>query len=304
MLHRPWTLQLRFRMDGVASRERGSGYGRGSDGETTLLIVLGARSDWMDATTEPGGTGVDGGGVTAAGLPGPSASAGRVGVGVTDPSVGMAASSPGDDATARHRRWRHRRRTALRGDDGREQRAAEASAGDPSLRHRAIVHAMTDRTTRPHGRIRQALPDEAGAITDLAIRSKAYWGYDASFMADAAASMVITAADIGVGGVWLLEIDDRPAGFYRLRQASDGHAVLEDLFLDPSVIGQGAGRRLWDHAVDEARRLDAIDIELESDPNAVGFYERMGAERIGERESPVRPGRMLPVMRIRLRQEP
>jgi hypothetical protein len=32
-------------------------------------------------------------------------------------------------------------------------------------------------------RIRPARPDEAGAISALALRSKGHWGYDAAFLA-------------------------------------------------------------------------------------------------------------------------
>jgi hypothetical protein len=42
-------------------------------------------------------------------------------------------------------------------------------------------------------------------------------------------------------------------------------------------------------------------LQLEADPNAVGFYERMGMYKIGERHSEVdgQP-RILPIMEMRL----
>jgi hypothetical protein len=37
---------------------------------------------------------------------------------------------------------------------------------------------------------------------------------------------------------------------------------------------------------------------LQSDPHAEGFYLAMGAQRIGQSESTVTPGRMLPLLRL------
>jgi hypothetical protein len=54
-------------------------------------------------------------------------------------------------------------------------------------------------------------------------------------------------------------------------------------------------------AVSRARAGGASALELDADPNAVGFYERMGARQVGETPSSVVPGRSLPRMRIDLR---
>jgi len=37
---------------------------------------------------------------------------------------------------------------------------------------------------------------------------------------------------------------------------------------------------------------------IEADPNAVPFYLTLGAEKIGEKESSVVPGRFFPILRI------
>jgi hypothetical protein len=46
-------------------------------------------------------------------------------------------------------------------------------------------------------------------------------------------------------------------------------------------MGQGIGRSLFDHAALRGQELGFREIEIESDPNAEGFYLRMGARRIG-----------------------
>ena len=44
--------------------------------------------------------------------------------------------------------------------------------------------------------------------------------------------------------------------------------------------------------------LQAVAARLESDPNAAGFYARMGARRVGEVPSKAMAGRMLPVFEV------
>jgi hypothetical protein len=39
---------------------------------------------------------------------------------------------------------------------------------------------------------------------------------------------------------------------------------------------------LFDHAVRRAAALGAKTLSIEADPNAEGFYRRMGARRVGE----------------------
>lgn len=57
---------------------------------------------------------------------------------------------------------------------------------------------------------------------------------------------------------------------------------LDHLWVSPENIGSGIGRSLFEHAVYRAAILGAEALEIESDPNAEGFYQRMGAERTGE----------------------
>lgn len=74
--------------------------------------------------------------------------------------------------------------------------------------------------------------------------------------------------------------EERIVGYFALRR-DGGVFHLEDLFVRPSEMGRGVGRALFRHAQRRARELGFAFIEVQSDPNAAGFYERMGAERIG-----------------------
>lgn len=150
----------------------------------------------------------------------------------------------------------------------------------------------------PEPRIRRARAGEADALTALARRAKAHWGYPPALLERFAADLVLGESAIAGDEVWVLDGDAGPIGFHRVVIGEP--AVLEDLWVEPAAIGAGHGRRLWRHAAAVARMAGATAIELDADPNAVGFYERMGARRVGDTPSAVVPGRMLPRMRADL----
>jgi GNAT superfamily N-acetyltransferase len=145
--------------------------------------------------------------------------------------------------------------------------------------------------------IRPGRPDEAMLLTGIAYRAKAYWGYSDEFMAAARADLTITETQLATQVIFVLEQDGEVRGFYKLREIAPDRVELTDLFMEPVGIGRGWGRLLWEHAVATARKLGYAQMTLESDPNAEGFYLHMGAERVGEVESSVQPGRRLPRMR-------
>ena len=61
-------------------------------------------------------------------------------------------------------------------------------------------------------------------------------------------------------------------------------------------MGRGIGRALFEHAVEQTRRLGHRSLKIEADPNAAGFYIRMGARRAGSTVTSVQdPQRELPL---------
>src|SRR5262245_1291360 len=120
--------------------------------------------------------------------------------------------------------------------------------------------------------IRVATSEDTDPLTELTLRSKAHWGYDAQFMDDVRPEMVVRPEQIENDWVYLLETDGRICGYYDLEKRDDGMIWLESLFIEPDAMGLGIGRRLWDHAVQTARAQGFSHMEFESDPNAEGFY--------------------------------
>jgi GNAT superfamily N-acetyltransferase len=145
--------------------------------------------------------------------------------------------------------------------------------------------------------IRPARAGEPQLLSALAMRSKAHWGYDAEFMEKVRPLLTFTEADLVSSVVYVLSIDEQALGVYRIT-GIPLEGELEDLWLDPSLIGRGFGRNLFEHALSRARELRFDSLVIEGEPNAVGFYAAMGAQRIGARRSP--SGRTLPLLRVML----
>ena len=147
---------------------------------------------------------------------------------------------------------------------------------------------------------RSAEPEEADALSALAFRSKAYWGYDAEFLEACRSELTLTAEFIAAGEVHLIEKGKGAIGFYSLVQWNSD-VELGHFFVEPGCIRQGLGALLWNDAVERAVALGYGHLIIESDPNAEGFYIKLGAERIGEVPSRAQAGRFLPLLFFPLR---
>jgi GNAT superfamily N-acetyltransferase len=162
--------------------------------------------------------------------------------------------------------------------------------------------------------IRRARPDEADALTRLAVRSKAHWGYDDAFMRTASPDLQMTADRLASTAAYAAEQDGAIAGFYVLSAEPEG-PTLSDLWIDPARMGAGVGARLYRHMLQTARALGYAVVRIESDPHAEGFYLKMGAVRVGVVPSRIAMGgagappnhssgpRMLPLLEARPAQE-
>jgi GNAT superfamily N-acetyltransferase len=147
--------------------------------------------------------------------------------------------------------------------------------------------------------LRPARPDEAALLTELCLRSKAVWGYDEAFMLACAAELTLTPADCATSSVQVAVEGDEIAGVVQV--AIEGNeADLTKLFIAPSTMRRGAGRRLFDWAAHTARQNGAKWLRIEADPDAAGFYRRMGAIDDGVTPSGSIPGRFLPRLKYRL----
>lgn len=139
--------------------------------------------------------------------------------------------------------------------------------------------------------VRPAQAGEAEILTALCVRSKAHWGYDATFMRLSKASLAVSDADIASGRVLVAAGGGLVLGMARVEP--DGELGM--MFVDPPAMSRGAGRALFAAAIALARRLGAQRMPILADPNAAPFYERMGARFVAQAPSDAIPGRTLPL---------
>jgi len=142
-------------------------------------------------------------------------------------------------------------------------------------------------------RIRPAEPREGERLREIAAASKQYWGYERERVGQWAATLDYSGKEVHVaeaGG---------EAVAYAVLGGSGETAILDELWVEPEWIGKGVGSRLFQFVAGRAAERGASRLEWESDPNAVGFYERLGARYVRDSE-PSEWGRILPVMGIEL----
>ena len=129
--------------------------------------------------------------------------------------------------------------------------------------------------------IRPATTQEAAELSRIAREAKRHWGYPEHWLQRWDADLTITPDFIGDNHVFVAEEEGGLAGFYALC-VKDHKAELDHLWVVPERMGTGVGKELFLAAMQKASELNLSSVEICSDPNAEGFYQKMGAHRIGE----------------------
>lgn len=147
--------------------------------------------------------------------------------------------------------------------------------------------------------LRPARRQEAAALSDLALRSKGHWGYDADFLAACRAELTLDPDELATHRTLVAEVDGRPAGFGTL-EGVPPYGELGMLFVEPDLLGRGIGGVLLAALVDRARAEGFTRLSVDADPNAEAFYLAHGAVRAGTVGSASIPGRVLPRLELAL----
>jgi GNAT superfamily N-acetyltransferase len=144
--------------------------------------------------------------------------------------------------------------------------------------------------------IRSVDPHEGERLRTIAIAAKSYWGYDRDRVAEWAAMGDFSPQALRQKEVYVAETQGQVIGWASLL-SKDDVCWLDDLWIEPEWIGRKVGSLLFRHVVERAKQRGAARLEWEAEPNALGFYERMGARYLRESEPSIW-GRVLPVMGI------
>ena len=146
--------------------------------------------------------------------------------------------------------------------------------------------------------IRRAQPDEALVLTEIAHAAKRHWGYPENWIRHWKADLTITPEFIARNEMYVAMRKEEIVGCCAI-SFDESVAELEHMWIRPDHIGTGVGRALFLHVKERAANLNVPALEISADPNAEGFYERMGATRIGEVQSEIEGApRVLPRLKL------
>ena len=138
--------------------------------------------------------------------------------------------------------------------------------------------------------IRLARPEERAGLIDLQREASLMWEEDRAALLAEPGAIDLPADQIAEGHVFVWETRGAVQGFAVVLTRDDGAAVLDGLFVDPDHWERGIGRRLADHAFEEARARGCVSLTVVANRRALGFYLKCGFEALGEVETRFSPG--------------
>jgi GNAT superfamily N-acetyltransferase len=146
----------------------------------------------------------------------------------------------------------------------------------------------------------RAKPEDADALSQIAFAAKRHWNYPERWIEAWRDILAMRPEFIAANVAYAAIENGRAVGFYLLTAEEDG-LHLDHLWITPDAMRRGIGRALFEHAVEQARNSGFAAIKIEADPNAEGFYQRMGARRVNVNVTEIegRP-RELPLLEFRI----
>jgi ribosomal protein S18 acetylase RimI-like enzyme len=165
----------------------------------------------------------------------------------------------------------------------------------PSLYRDGITEFLMMKTKSSQKRtfsIRRARKEEAEAITNIAVESEAYWGFDEDYMKKFKSLYNVTEQFVVDNPTFVLEANNI-GGFYSI-SLGGSKSSLEYFYIAPQYIGKGYGKLLWLHVEESCKKYNIDELEFVTSPEAKKFYLKMGCIQIGETESFLKKGRRIP----------
>ncbi len=151
--------------------------------------------------------------------------------------------------------------------------------------------------------IRPARIEDADILTEISFASKRYWRYPEEYYCIWESELTISADYIGSKDVWVYETDHGILAYYSRvfleKELEVGGIVigcghwLEHMFVLPLHIGFRIGTELFIHLCNNCSRKKIKELNILADPNARGFYEKMGCRYVKEFPSTIN-GRTTP----------
>lgn len=155
--------------------------------------------------------------------------------------------------------------------------------------------------------IRDGFKNDSDVLTAISFASKGHWNYPKEYFKVWKDELTITPAYIKKNRIYVAEKDEQVIGYLSLVEVKKDYWAgkvfvkkgfwLEHIFILPEYIGKGVGSRLLTMLKIKCKELHIEKVNIFSDPNATGFYDKMGARYLGESPSSI-AGRTVPLYEL------
>ena len=142
--------------------------------------------------------------------------------------------------------------------------------------------------------IRSAATADASELTAIAFAAKRHWGYPEAWIDLWADQLTVDDSYIEANRAFIATNGTRTLGWGAVTEQGKEYWI-DYCWVLPEATRLGIGRALVHHAFRLVAELRASTVKVVADPNAEGFYCKLGFRRIGDCPSlPI--GRRLPVL--------
>ncbi len=140
--------------------------------------------------------------------------------------------------------------------------------------------------------------NELPRLRSIAHHSEAHWGYSREFMEIFDRKFNIDTGFLRKNPVYSGKIQETTVGFWGMQEVDSCLPELEYFYISPEYLNQGLGKIMWEHMTAWCKGQGISAFTFVTSPQAVGFYEKMGAVVTGERFSSI-DGRRIPLLEYR-----
>ncbi|MGK4568312.1 GNAT family N-acetyltransferase [Flavobacterium sp. 3HN19-14] len=135
---------------------------------------------------------------------------------------------------------------------------------------------------------------DAELLSETAYTSKKNWGYSDELMNLWLQDLTIKSNYITNNKVFKVFNNEIYLGFFAIQVLENGDAEIDHLWLKPEYMRQNFGQEIFMHIMNYLSSEGYEKAKLIAEPNAIGFYQKMGGKVTGKFQSKI-PGRILDI---------
>ncbi|MDM1046074.1 GNAT family N-acetyltransferase [Myroides sp. 1354] len=128
---------------------------------------------------------------------------------------------------------------------------------------------------------------DCAILTQIAKKAKQHWGYSDAWMQLWENDLSVTPDCFVEGKIVKGEIGEVLIGFYALKNEGD-FALLDGLWVLPEYHGNGYGKLLFHHAINQATSMGYHYVQLYADPHVDAFYQKLNGQMVGQIETQIK----------------